>query len=828
MTPPDDLLAIIDRIAGGEYAEVDLQRLRRALTVGDRQDVLQLGKYNVNIGQGQDIQIGDRNYQGADAEAIKEILQDALKSLQPNTQPTGIPENLPRSGVVQFVGREEELAALHQQLQENERVAVSAIAGMGGIGKTELALQYALRYKQTYQGGICWLQARGVDVGTQIVQFGRSRLQLNPSEELDLPAQVGFCWTHWQPGEVLVIIDDVLDYKLIKAYLPPSDSRFKVLITSRLRLGKSVKQLEIEVLEESSAIALLASLTGSDRLQQELDKAKQLCKWLGYLPLALELVGRYLDRSPDLSIAEMQRRLEKKRLEERSLRKPDDDMTLSLGVAAAFDLSWETLDDETKELSCLLSLFALAPIPWILVEQVAVDHDPDDLEEIRDDNLVNLHLLQRKGKDIYQLHQLIREFIHLKAEQEKYDITQLKVGFCTVMANIGKSVPESPTRNDLNRLTMPIPHIAEAASKWIHALPDRYIVAPFQGLGRFYESQGLYKQAEIWYKSCLQEAEKRFCSENLTVATSLSNLGSNYFKQGKYNETEPLYKKSLEIRQQLLGEKHADIASSLNDLALLKKYQGEYSISKDLYSSSLKMRILLFGELNTDVADSLNNLGLLYDEQGRYEEAKLLLEKSLGIRKQLRGKEHPEVAESLNNLASLYHSQEKYEEAIKLYYESLELTRILLGDKHRDVATTLSNLGQAFSDKKKYKEAEHHLIEALQIRQEILGNEHPELANTLNNIGVLYVNIGDLSRAEELYLKALEIRKKIFGENHVIIANSYNNLAKLSSLQQDYPSAESLYMKALDILEDKLGTDHPITDIVRDGLQKARDNLKKR
>ncbi len=278
MPVPDDPLTILDRIGKGEQTEADVVTLRWLLSASDRQDVLQLGKYNVNIGQGQDIQIGDRNYQGADAEAIREILRETLQSLQPNIQPTGIPENVPRSGVVQFVGRERELATLHQQLQENERVAVSAIAGMGGVGKTELALQYALRYKQTYQGGICWLQARGVDVGTQIVQFGRSRLQLNPSEELDLPAQVGFCWTHWQPGEVLVIIDDVLDYKPIKAYLPPSDSRFKVLITSRLRLGKSVKQLEIDVLEESSAIALLASLTGSDRLQQELDKAKQLCE----------------------------------------------------------------------------------------------------------------------------------------------------------------------------------------------------------------------------------------------------------------------------------------------------------------------------------------------------------------------------------------------------------------------------------------------------------------------------------------------------------------------------------------------------------------------
>lgn len=818
MTAPDDLLAIIDRIAAGEYAEVDLQRLRRALTVGDRQDVLQLGKYNVNIGQGQDIQIGDRIYQGADAEAIREILRETLQSLQPNTQPTGIPENLPRSGVVQFVGRERELATLHQQLQENERVAVSAIAGMGGVGKTELALQYALIYKQIYQGGICWLQARGVDVGTQIVQFGRSRLQLNPSEELDLPAQVGFCWTHWQPGEVLVIIDDVLDYKLIKAYLPPSDSRFKVLITSRLRLGKSVKQLEIDVLEESSAIALLASLTGSDRLQQELDKAKQLCEWLGYLPLALELVGRYLDRSPDLSIAEMQRRLEKKRLEERSLRKPDDDMTLSLGVAAAFDLSWETLDDETKELSCLLSLFALAPIPWILVEQVAVDHAPDDLEEIRDDNLVNLHLLQRKGKDIYQLHQLIREFL-----QDKYATVaqseDLKQTFCQGMVAIARQVPESPTRKLLLELELAMPHVAEVATSFCDCLNNEELLAPFMGLSRFYEGQGFYGQQEAWYRRCLETTQKRFGNEHPSVATSLSGLASAYRIQGKYSEAKPLHEKALAMRRKLLGEEHPDVADSLNNLGLLLKAQGQYAEAEPLYIQALAMRRKLLGEERPDIADSLNNLALLYDAQGRDQEAELLFLQALEMRQKLLGEMHPRVATSFNNLASCYYSQKRYDESEPLYFNALQLYKQLQGEEHHDVATVLNNLGQTYAAQGRYQEAETMLLEALEIQKRILGEEHPDVATGLNNLASIYNDDGKLAEAESLYKKALEMRKRLLGKTHPYVAISKNNLAKLYHSQERYVEAEPLYSSALEILNLQLDSNHPIVTKVKNNLE---------
>lgn len=78
MTARDELSAILDRIANGEEAEGDMQALRQLLRAGDRQNIVQLGKYNVNIGEGKDIQIGDRIYQGASAEAIREVISLVL------------------------------------------------------------------------------------------------------------------------------------------------------------------------------------------------------------------------------------------------------------------------------------------------------------------------------------------------------------------------------------------------------------------------------------------------------------------------------------------------------------------------------------------------------------------------------------------------------------------------------------------------------------------------------------------------------------------------------------------------------------------------------
>ncbi|WP_293121325.1 NB-ARC domain-containing protein [Moorena sp. SIO4G3] len=247
---------------------------------------------------------------------VKKFIEECLKKKQITSNP---PTNILDRGTPHFVGRQDKLEQLHRELQNTDKLAICAIAGMGGVGKTELALQYALKYQENYPGGLCLFPVRGVDLGTQVVSFGRTELGLNIPDELDFNEQVRYCWRHWLEGTVLIVLDDVAsfskDYKQrIHQYLPPAQSRFKVLVTSRQRPGASYRRIDLDLLSPQAALELLRTLVGKEHIDNELNEAEALCEWLGYLPLGLELVGRYLDIHPSLTIAKIQKRLEKKKL----------------------------------------------------------------------------------------------------------------------------------------------------------------------------------------------------------------------------------------------------------------------------------------------------------------------------------------------------------------------------------------------------------------------------------------------------------------------------------------------------------------------------------
>jgi tetratricopeptide (TPR) repeat protein len=777
-------------------------------------------------------------------ENVNSLNRDSLflQGSKPVNIETSYPNNLnnSRTGTTKFVGREKVLSILHEQLRATEHVSITSVTGMGGIGKTELALQYAHFHlkEKTYTGGICWLDCRDKNVGFQITSFATSQFNLQIPKEEDIQTKIDFCWHNWAKGDVLIIFDDVVNYEDIANYLPPPEPRFKVLITTRkIWLTQSFQRLELVVLDEYSALELLISCVGNSRIELELQEAKELCKDLGFLPLGLELVARYLERKPSLSLVEVRKTLG---LEDKSLERFSKDMTAQRGVVAAFELSWNELDEDSKALGCLLSLFASAPIPWNLVEKCLLKDESQEKGIIqklfptffrlwllcmprkaanvldlntwkhkRDDKLINFSLLQYLGGSNYGLHPLIRQYFKNKFAGFCSLVEEMKYSICKVIAESAREIPYAITVQQVSEVEVYIPHIVEVAENLHEFLSDDDLILPFVRLGWFYQGQGLYSQAQPWFEKGKKVAEQRFREEHPHVATSLNNLARLYESQGRYEEAEPLCIQALDMHKKLLGEEHPSVAQSLNNLGLLYCSQGRYEEAEPLYIRALEMRKKLLGYEHHDVASSLNNLGLLYCSQGRYEEAEPLYIQALDMGNKLLGEEHRYVAQSLNNLGLLYCSQGRYEEAEPLYIQALDMGNKLLGKEHISVASSLNNLALLYYSQGRYEEAEPLYIRALDLGNKLFGEEHPSVATSLNNLAGLYKSQGRYEEAEPLYIQSLEMSNKLLGEEHPSVASSLNNLAGLYESQGRYEEAEPLYIQSLEMSNKLLGEEHP-------------------
>ncbi|WP_375470946.1 tetratricopeptide repeat protein [uncultured Nostoc sp.] len=745
--------------------------------------------------------------------------------------PPNIPNNLIYKSVVKFVGRDDELTKIHHQLQQSDKVAISAVAGMGGVGKTQLVTEYARKHEADYPGGICWLNARATDLAASIVQFYRLYIGKEIPKEfggklLNLQEQVQWCWQHWQPfeGLVLVVLDDVTNLESL-GEIQPTANRFRVLITTRLRnLNPNfVQEISLDVLPEIKALELLTAFVGEKRIQQEEITAKDLCKWLGYLPLGLELVGQYLAEDPDLSLAEMLERLKAQHLDDEALERRHSTLSAAqLGVKAAFELSWRELDEKTQLVGALLSLFAPDVIPWQLVESTSelLNWAKADVTEARK-QLYKRNLIQilKEKNACYQIHPLIREFFQGKFRQvpliaggEELGV-EFKQAFAVAMVAKAKEIPETLTRKVIESVEDTIPHIQEVAQNLIDVVKDEDLILVFVGLGKFYEGQGLYRLAEPWRMQCLSTVKTRLGEEHLHVAQSLNNLASLYYFQGNYTAAEPLYQQALAMRKRLLGDEHPDVARNLNNLAELYRSQGNYTAAEPLYQQALAMRKRLLGDEHPDVARNLNNLAELYRSQGNYTAAEPLYQQALAMRKRLLGDEHPDVAGNLNNLALLYFSQGNYTAAEPLYKQALAMYKRLLGDEHPNVASSLNNLALLYFSQGNYTAAEPLYQQALAMYKRLLGDEHPDVAQSLNNLAELYRSQGNYTAAEPLYQQALAMRKRLLGDEHPDVAGNLNNLALLYFSQGNYTAAEPLLQQALAMRKRLLGDEHP--DVAR-------------
>jgi tetratricopeptide (TPR) repeat protein len=625
------------------------------------------------------------------------IEQDGTDNNQNNTFNLNIPEPKERQAVpsnvgkstVNFVGREDELTLIHQQLQTEQGVIVCAVEGLGGIGKTALALEYAKRYQQEYAAQY-WLSLRLSGLAEEIVKLAGPYLSLPEIlKKESLEKQVDWYWQNWLPqqGKLLLILDDVPNIDRIPDQMLPKDSRIKILVTTRERcLSTEFESIALDVLPLDKCVELLTKIVGTAKVEKEKALVEQIChKILGRLTLAVELVGEYLAKNRHLKFSHLRDKLN---LAHTALTKERNHRDYGhLGVAAAIKISWDDLSSAGQKVAMLLSLFAPVAIAWTLLEDTAKSTEitESELEEARG-QLDNSHLMQPVDEDysFYRIHPLVREFFQRQLQAIPQINSRYRCAFVETLLTIAGNIPQTPTREIIAAVTPAIPHLQLVSQTMLDDIPnpEDNLIQVFLGVALFYKGQGEYDLAAVTFTKCCEEIQSRLGENHPIVADIFNNLAVLYEFQGRYAEGELLCKHSLSLIEQLLGENNLYFANILNNLAELYLSQGRYAEAEPLCKRCLSLIEQLLGENNLDFANSLNNLALLYKYQGKYAEAESLYKRSLSLIEQLLEENHPDVATSLNNLAELYKYQGRYAEAEPLYVRAIAIYQERLGENH--------------------------------------------------------------------------------------------------------------------------------------------------
>jgi tetratricopeptide (TPR) repeat protein len=756
---------------------------------------------------------------------------DARSSTGPATAPAPpFPGKIALSNVpirvpLHFMGRDGSLATIEAALARYEgRVAITALHGLRGIGKTTLAAAYADRHRGNYRA-TWWIRAQTeLGMRADLVALG-VRLGWVGTDDKEEPAFAAVMERLRHEGEgILLIFDNAIDADVLKPYLPRGGAA-RVLVTSNAHAWRGIAApVEIREWPKEIGADYLIARTGREK---ERVGAEALSEVLGGLPLAHEQAAAYCERL-DISFADYRKRFEARpALVLDDTRHAPAEYYDGRTVAKTFALAIEEAAKQHPAAEPLIvhaALLAPEPIPLFLFSEAREKFDEPLRSALAGDGLGEavaalrtFALIDREAivderdpsitTDAIRLHRLVREVTAAPRDVGSRDKLRQ-----TLIATLAAVFPTGAYRNPetWGRCAPLVPHLLSVCeTEMDDATANLERANLLDRAGSYFQGRAAYSIARPMFERALKICEKAFGPEHPGTIRGLNNLAGLLEDQGDLAGARPLFERALAICEKVFGPEHPNTATGLNNLALLVHAQGDFAAARPPFERALAIREKTAGPEHPDTALILNNLANMLVDQGDLATARPLYDRALAIRQKTLGPEHPDTASSFGNLAGLLQAEGDLAGARPLFERALAICEKALGPEHPHTAASLNNLGSLLQAEGDLAGARSMFERALAICEKALGPEHPHTAASLNNLAYLLQAEGDLAGARPMFKRAVAICEKVLGPEHPVTARNLDNLGSLLQAEGDLAGARPLFDRALAIRAKAFGAEHP-------------------
>ncbi|MFD3931479.1 tetratricopeptide repeat protein [Streptomyces sp. NPDC058614] len=615
--------------------------------------------------------------------------------------PAGL-HNLPDLPSDIFVGRDAALHALDEALSQDSKAITQTVQGLGGVGKTTLALHYARSHLDAYRL-VWWIQADTPDgIVTDLAALTR---RIRGDSAKGLPATdaadwaIGWLQTH--PGWLLVL-DNAEHPDTVRNLIGQLHNVGRHLITSRYAHGWNTTPLALPLLDEAASVELLTRLTGlTDEANQQ--QAQLLAEELGHLPLALEQAGAFMAQART-GTTEYRDLLDK--YPGQTTDTPTARTQPHRTMARIWRITLDVLQEQeplTVDILRVAAWYAPTAIPRSLLAPLA--ENPVRFNEALG-LLANYNMITLDADD-FGIHRLIQTIARTpdpadgtqadpyRAAQDIYSARD------TATRLLHTALPEASRDNVAGwpYWRTLLPHIqALIASTDPSEDSEGTDLLLYESAG-FLQGQGLVAHAIEYSKRSLDASLRIHGYDHPGTLSSRNNLASAYRSAGDLGRAITLHEATLADYTRVLGNDHPDTLTSRNNLANAYQSAGDLQRAIPLHEATLADRTRVLGNDHPDALSSRNNLASAYESAGDLDRAIPLHEANLADYTRVLGNDHPDTLTSRNNLAGAYQSAGDLDRAIPLHEAAFADSVRILGDKHPTTRIIRGNLISAYLER---------------------------------------------------------------------------------------------------------------------------------